>query len=72
MSASKMDVSQLESGVFVYVCAMETIKGEILQKKFIKEEFSYPAILTNESALESRSQPLVNSNMEHQILQQSF
>lgn len=37
MSASKMDVSQLESGVYVYVYAMETIKGEILQKKFIKE-----------------------------------
>ena len=37
MSASKMDVSQLESGVYEYVCAMETIKGEIFQKKFIKE-----------------------------------
>jgi hypothetical protein len=35
VTAAKMDVSQLESGM--YVCVMETINGEILQAKFIKE-----------------------------------
>jgi hypothetical protein len=35
MTAAKMDVSRLESGM--YVCVMETINGEILQTKFIKE-----------------------------------
>jgi len=34
MSSDKIDVSQLESGI--YVCVMETISGEILQAKFIK------------------------------------
>ena len=35
MTADKMDVSQLESGM--YVCVMETINGEIIQEKFIKD-----------------------------------
>jgi hypothetical protein len=35
VTAAKMDVSQLESGM--YVCVMETTNGEILQAKFIKE-----------------------------------
>ena len=35
MTAAKMNVSHLESGM--YLCVMETINGEILQTKFIKE-----------------------------------
>lgn len=35
MTADKMDVSQLESGM--YVCVMEKISGEIIQEKFIKD-----------------------------------
>ena len=35
MTTAKMDVSQLESGM--YVCVMETVSGEIRQAKFIKE-----------------------------------
>ena len=35
MTSAKMDVSALESGM--YICVMETIHGEILQEKFIKE-----------------------------------
>lgn len=43
MSASKMGVLQLESGVYVYVCAMETIKGEILQKKVYQGVIQLPS-----------------------------
>jgi len=35
MSSSKLDVSQLENGV--YICLMESLTGEIRQEKFIKE-----------------------------------
>jgi hypothetical protein len=35
MTTAKIDVSQLESGM--YVCVMETVSGEIRQAKFIKE-----------------------------------
>jgi hypothetical protein len=35
MASDKIDVSQLESGI--YICVMETISGEILQAKFIKD-----------------------------------
>ncbi len=35
LSSDKMDVSQLVSGI--YICVMETNRGEILQAKFIKD-----------------------------------
>jgi CRISPR/Cas system endoribonuclease Cas6 (RAMP superfamily) len=35
MTTSKIDVSHLDGGI--YICEMQTIHGEILQAKFIKE-----------------------------------